>query len=53
MSAKKKEELDEKEADPISFELNRIICKLALESGKVFVRFHSDAMVVYGAININ
>ena len=36
-SAKKRGELDEQEADPINFELYRLICKLAIKSGNIFV----------------
>ena len=35
--AKKRGELDEKEADPISFELYRLLCKLAIKSGNIFL----------------
>ena len=35
-SAKKRGELDEQEADPINFELYRLICKLAIQSGNMF-----------------
>ena len=34
--AKKRGQLDEKDADPISFELYRLLCKLAIQSGNIF-----------------
>ena len=36
-SAKKKGELDEKDADAISFELYRLLCKLAIKKGNIFL----------------
>ena len=35
--AKKRGEVEEKEADPISFELYRLIYKYAIEAGNIFV----------------
>ena len=37
VKAKKRGEVEEKEADPISFELYRLLCKYAINAGNIFV----------------
>ena len=52
-STKKKGILDEKQADAISSELDRLLCTLVIKQENLFLGIYSDAVVMHGKIHFN